>query len=106
MPGLQGIDSDYTPLTQGNEALTQDQSIQPISERYKPSATPETGGSFQGMPVSYLSPTDRDLISQASTPGQDIQRSVADIHKPNFGIMLLLGALGGPQVVNEYYQRS
>ena len=84
---LQGIDSDLSPLTQGGEALTDNSSMQPIS-------TPSS--SFPQTMPSYLQPTSRDLTSQETTPGQDIQQQTGNIQKPNLGMMLLLGALGGP----------
>jgi len=94
---LQGIDSDLSPLTQGGEALTDNSSMQPIS-------TPSS--SFPQTMPSYLQPTSRDLTSQETTPGQDIQQQTGNIQKPNLGMMLLLGALGGPGVVNDFYARS
>jgi len=102
MVGLQGIDSDYTNLTSGNTPLT--------SDRYTPALTPITEGSYQGsqgnVPVSYLQPTSKDLTSQETTPGQDIQSKVQGVQKPDFGKLLLLGLIGGPNAVNQYYART
>src|SRR6266446_939449 len=102
MAGLQGIDSDFTDLTQGNTPLAND--------RYSSGLTPITGGSYQGsqgnIPVSYMQPTSKDLTSQETTPGQDIQSKVQGVQKPDIGKMLLLGLLGGPNAVNQYYSRT
>ncbi len=106
MPGLQGIDSDYTPLTEGSSLSQESQGLKPINDNYKPSSTPSTGGSYESMPISYLQPTLADMQSRQLTSSQDVQSKTQDIQKPNFGTMLLLGMLGGPRVVNEYYQRT
>ena len=99
MAELQSIDSDYTNLTSDTN-LTSSEGLKSL---YR---SPSTSSPSSTIPISTLSPTDRDLISQASTSSQDLQRNITDIQKPNVGIMLLLGALGGPNAVNEYYARS
>src|SRR5438034_57535 len=94
MPGLQGIDSDYQSLTSGNESLTNNQSLLPIS--YLPPTS-------QGQDIPY---TYGETGPEQAEPTQDIQSKVQNVQKPSLGTMMLLGLIGGPNAVNQYYSRT
>ncbi len=105
MPELQSIDSDYTPLTQGNEALTENSSIQPISS-YQGNSTPYPTGTLSNIPISYPGMPEPSSITPASEGNKAVQSQIQDIHKPSMGMMLLLGLLDkSGNAVNQYRQR-
>src|SRR6266704_157100 len=105
MPGLQSIDSELAPLVEGNEALTDNSSMQPISS-YQGGGAPYPTGTSSNIPISYPGMPEPSSVTPSSESSKGVQSQIQDIHKPSMGMMLLLGLLDkSGNAVNQYRQR-